>query len=71
MKADVKTKFIQPCELQRGSVIIERSHHGVARPYPVREAVRGACSAPEAVHVMVAGGAVWCYDGCSPVEVLA
>ena len=68
-----RTKMVFPRELPaiRAAVIVERTDRGKSLTYRVSEAVNNACSTPDCTHVVTEGGAAWCYDNTSKIEVVA
>lgn len=66
----LSTLQIFPRELNRNDIIVERTPRGKSLTYQISEVANNACSSPNCTHVVTRGGAVWCYDNTSQIEVI-
>ena len=67
----LSTRLIFPRELKSSDTIVERQKSGRPLTYRISQAMNNACSTPDTTHVVTQGGAVWCYDNTSKIEVVA
>lgn len=66
----VSTRQIFPRELKKSDVIVERTERGKSLTYQISDVGNNRCSTPDTTHVVTRGGATWCYDNSSKIEVI-